>query len=71
MALNIIKISDLSISDIKFSDVRKNARGGKAVYLNHKAGGKIMLKFPALRAPFGLSTFTDEGTGRSRALPCL
>ena len=64
MALNIIKISDLSVSDIKFSDVRKNARGGKAVYLNHKAGGKIMLKFPALRAPFGLSTFTDEGTGK-------
>ena len=54
----------LSVSDIKFSDVRKNARGGKAVYLNHKAGGKIMLKFPALRAPFGLSTFTDEGTGK-------
>ena len=69
--MNIIKISDLSVSDIKFSDVRKNARGGKAVYLNHKAGGKIMLKLPALRAPFGLSTFTEEATGKvtSTSLP--
>ena len=71
MALSITKISDLSVSDIKFSDVRKNARGGKVVYLNHKAGGKLMLKLPALRAPFGLSTFTDEGTGKvtSTSLP--
>jgi hypothetical protein len=71
MALSITKISDLSVSDIKFSDVRKNSRGGKAVYLNHKAGGKLMLKLPALRAPFGLSTFTDENSGKisSTSLP--
>ena len=64
MAMTITKISDLSVSDIKFSDVRKNSKGGKVVYLNHKAGGKLMLKLPALRAPFGLSTFTDEGSGK-------
>jgi len=62
--MTITKISDLSVSDIKFSDVRKNSKGGKVVYLNHKAGGKLMLKLPALRAPFGLSTFTDEGSGK-------
>ena len=64
MALTITKISDLSVSDIKFSDVRKNSKGGKMVYLNHKSGGKLMLKLPALKAPFGLSTFTDENTGK-------
>jgi len=64
MALSITKISDLSVSDIKFSDVRKNSKGGKMVYLNHKSGGKLMLKLPALKAPFGLSTFTDEGSGK-------
>ena len=64
MAMTITKISELSVSDIKFSDVRKNSKGGKVVYLNHKAGGKLMLKLPALRAPFGLSTFTDEGSGK-------
>jgi hypothetical protein len=64
MALSIIKISDLSVSDIKFSDVRKNSKGGKMVYLNHKSGGKLMLKLPALKAPFGLSTFIDENSGK-------
>ena len=64
MALSIIKISDLSVSDIKFSDVRKNSKGGKMVYLNHKLGGKLMLKLPALKAPFGLSTFIDENSGK-------
>ena len=64
MALTITKISDLSVSDIKFSDVRKNSKGGKLVYINHKSGGKLMLKLPALKAPFGLSTFTDEGSGK-------
>lgn len=64
MALNIIKISDFSVSDIKFSDVRKNSKGGKAVYLNAKTGGKIMLKFPPLRAPFGLSQYADEASGK-------
>jgi Family of unknown function (DUF5871) len=71
MALTITKLSDFSVSDIKFSDVRKNARGGKAVYLNHKSGGKLMLKLPPLRAPFGLSSFTDDATGKvtSTSLP--
>ena len=70
MALNIVKLADLQLSDIKFSDVRKNAKGGKAVYLNHVAGGKLMLKLPNLRAPFGLSTFAgDDGKVTSTSLP--
>lgn len=70
MALNIIKLTDLQLADIKFSDVRKNAKGGKAVYLNHAAGGKLMLKLPTLRAPFGLSTFAgDDGKVTSTSLP--
>ena len=57
-------------SDVTFSDVRKNAKGGKAVYLNAVGGGKLIFQLPQLRAPFGLSTFTDEGTGRvSYSLP--
>jgi hypothetical protein len=70
MALNIIKLTDLQLADIKFSDVRKNSKGGKAVYLNHAAGGKLMLKLPTLRAPFGLSTFADaDGKVTSTSLP--
>lgn len=51
-------------SDITFSDVRKNAKGGKTVYLNAAGGGKLMFQLPQLRAPFGLSEFKDEASGR-------
>ena len=63
MAQSIIKISDLSVSDIKFGNVRKSDKGTKSVYLNHKDGGKLLLKLPPCRAPFGLSSFKDEKTG--------
>ena len=62
--------STFNASDVTFSDVRKNAKGGKAVYLNAAAGGKLIFQLPQLRAPFGLSTFTDEASGRvSYSLP--
>jgi len=57
-------------SDITFSDVRKNAKGGKAVYLNAAGGGKLIFQLPQLRAPFGLSEYKDEASGRvSYSLP--
>jgi hypothetical protein len=37
--------------------------GGKVVYLNYNGQKKITLQTPELSAPFGLSTYTDEGTG--------
>ena len=60
MALNVMKISEFNPALIKFSDVRKNARGGKMVYLNNNDGSKILLKLPQLKAPFGISSFTEE-----------
>jgi hypothetical protein len=55
---------------VKFSDIRKNAKGGKAVYLNSNAGQKLIFQLPALRAPFGLSDFKDEaGKVQSYSLP--
>lgn len=57
-------------SDVTFSDVRKNAKGGKAVYLNGTGGQKLIFQLPQMRAPFGLSSFTDESSGRiSYSLP--
>jgi hypothetical protein len=58
-------------TEITFSDVRKNAKGGKAVYLNNAADGqKLIFQLPAMRAPFGLSEYKDEATGRvSYTLP--
>jgi hypothetical protein len=62
--------STFNATDVKFSDIRKNAKGGKAVYLNSNAGQKLIFQLPALRAPFGLSDFKDEaGKVQSYSLP--
>jgi hypothetical protein len=62
--------SSFNASNVTFSDVRKNAKGGKAVYLNAAGGGKLIFQLPQLRAPFGLSEFKDEKSGAvSYSLP--
>jgi hypothetical protein len=50
---------------VQFSKLRKNKNGGKAVYLNAGDNKKIYIQFPFMRSPYGLSAFTDEGTGRT------
>lgn len=65
MSLSIQQSSDFSPSAVKFSKLRKNKNGGKAVYLNAGDNKKIYVQFPFMRSPFGLSAFTDEGTGRT------
>lgn len=65
MSLSIQKTTDFSPSAVKFSKLRKNKNGGKAVYLNAGDNKKIYIQFPFMRSPFGLSAFTDEGTGRT------
>jgi hypothetical protein len=68
MALQMF--SAFNVSNVSFSDVRKNAKGGKAVYLNAVGGGKLIFQLPQLRAPFGLSEYKDESSGRvSYTLP--
>ena len=68
MALQMF--NTFNASNVTFSDVRKNAKGGKAVYLNHVGGSKLIFQLPQLRAPFGLSEYKDEASGRiSYTLP--
>lgn len=68
MALRMF--NTFNASDVIFSDVRKNAKGGKAVYLNGADGQKLIFQLPQLRAPFGLSEYKDEASGRvSYSLP--
>lgn len=51
-------------NNISFSGLRKNAKGGKMVYINANGGGsKVFFELPVLRAPFGLSSFTDQKSG--------
>ena len=65
MATSIQKTSDFDVASVQFSKFRKNKNGGKAVYLSAAGGAKIQLQFPYMRAPFGLSTFTDEASKKT------
>jgi len=65
MSLAITQASEFNASDVDFSKMRKNKNGGKAVYLNKGGNNKLYVQFPKLRCPYGLSAFTDEGTGRT------
>lgn len=65
MSLAITQASEFTPSEVGFSKLRKNKNGGKAVYLNKGGNNKLFIEFPKLRSPYGLSAFTDEGTGRT------
>jgi hypothetical protein len=65
MSLAIQQSSEFSPASVGFSKLRKNKNGGKTVYLNGGDNKKLFLQLPFMRSPFGLSMFTDEGTGRT------
>lgn len=65
MSLTIQRSSDFSTKSVEFSKLRKNKNGGKAVYLNAGDNKKLYIQFPFMRSPYGLSAFTDEGSGRT------
>src|SRR6056300_1244545 len=65
MSLAIQRSSEFSPTSVCFSKLRKNKNGGKTVYLNGGDNKKLYLQLPFMRSPYGLSAFTDEGTGRT------
>lgn len=66
MALQIINASDFSANDVTFSALRVNkVRGNKTVYLSGPNKSKLNIQFPWMRAPFGLSSYTDAATNRT------
>ena len=64
MALQIQISTDFNSSAVNFSKLRKNKNGGKAVYLSNN-NSQCLLQLPYMRAPFGLSSFTDEATKKT------
>jgi len=64
MALQITHHKNFNIEAVGFSKLRKNKNGGKAVYLN-VSDKKLYLQLPKLRSPYGLSTYTDESSGKT------
>jgi len=62
MASSVIKFSDLSLSDVTFSDIRKNANnGGKTIYLNGRGGSRLYIQLPKMKVPFGLGINEYDG----------
>ena len=60
----ISKFTSFNASDVRFSEVKKNKMGGKAIYLSGANGGKLVYQLPLLKAPYGLSDFTDKASGK-------
>ena len=57
--------TNFQASSVNFSEMKKNKMGGKVVYLSNEGRKKLLVQFPKLRAPFGMSEFVDQNTGRS------
>jgi len=66
---SVIKFSDLSLSDVTFSDIRKNANNGKTIYLGGRDSSKLYLQLPRMKVPFGLGVFEDNTGKVSYSLP--
>jgi len=69
MASSVIKFSDLSLSDVTFSDIRKNANNGKTIYLGGRGNSKLYVQIPKMKVPFGLGVFEDNNGKVSYNLP--
>jgi hypothetical protein len=66
MAMSIVNASEFSADIVSFSALRVNkARGNKTVYLSGPQRSKLNIQFPWMRAPFGLSSYTDAATNRT------
>ena len=61
----ITPVANFDVSNVTFSELRKNKMGGKVVYLSGANRKKIQLELPKMRAPFGVSEFVDQNTGKS------
>ncbi len=64
-AITLAKDFDSSSSAICFSNLRKGKMGNKTVYLNGAGNKKLTIQTPFMKAPFGLSSYTDESSGRT------
>ena len=61
-ASNIVRASEIDVSQIAFSDVRTLDNGGKMVNISYK-GSKFFVQLPQLVASYGLSIWAAERPG--------
>jgi hypothetical protein len=63
--MEVIRIKDINIADITYSEQRSFGEHAKMAYVNYK-GKPIVLQTPVMTTPFGLSKFDDNSSGRSK-----
>ena len=59
MSGTIIKISDLDVSKISFSDPVANSYGGHSINVRY-GGQPLLVQTPKMKLPFGMGTYQDE-----------
>ena len=66
------RVSEIDLSNIEFSDLKKVGKGGKTSYINVKNNGKtdrLILQLPKLFAPFGASYYNPDGKTLDQQMP--
>lgn len=61
-------ISDFEPEKVKVSNLEKNKRGGKVVYLSNEDGSRIMLQTPTMPAIFGFTPYEVGGDIQSYSI---
>jgi len=56
--MNVLKVSDIDVSNLTFSDVRPYGAVAKIVYVNHK-NSPIVMQLPKMKTPYGLGVYDD------------
>ena len=62
MSTQIIKASELNVSELTFSDVKTDKYNKKMVFVNRKDGKKVLLQTPKMLNVFGVKRWHSEGT---------
>lgn len=65
MSASIFRLADFHADMLSMSAPQKSSMGGTIIWVNHRdVPGPWYLQTPLMRAPFGISVFADEKTGK-------
>lgn len=65
MSLSITQYKDFDPTKVTFSGLKKGKIGNKTIYLQTEGSKKIHLQLPFMRSPYGLSSYSDESSGKT------
>jgi hypothetical protein len=66
MTDDILRIRDFNPKSTLYSKLETNSFGGKKMWVNYQGRKNFRMQLPRMHAPFGVSEFTDQNTGKSK-----